>query len=103
MKPCLSSVVCARQHSARRQPRDARGDPLALRFAFAQPHAGKWRVGEHAVRNQPIARAALPSRQIVPDNLKVVDGYVRELWAAGAFPMAQTSDAVVSSRSLTRM
>ena len=47
---------------------------------------GEWRVREHAVRNQPIARAALPSGQIVPDDPKVVDGYVRELRAAGAFP-----------------
>src|SRR6476660_7351952 len=47
---------------------------------------GEWRVREQAVWNQPIARAALPPGQIVPDNSKVVDGYVRELWTAGAFP-----------------
>ena len=57
-----------------------------MRFAFAQTHAGKGRVREHAVWNQPIARAALPSGQIVPNDPKVVDGYVRELWATGAFP-----------------
>jgi len=70
------------QHSAHREPRDTRGDALALRFAFGQPHAGKLRVREHAVWNQPIARAALPSGQIVPNDPKVVDGYVRELWAS---------------------
>jgi hypothetical protein len=74
------------QHSARRQPRDAHGDALALRFAFAQSHVGKWRVREHAVWNQPIACAALPSGQIVPNDPKVVLGYVRELWATGALP-----------------
>jgi len=34
---------------------------------------------------------------------KIIDGDVRKLWAAGAFPYRQTSDAVVSNRSLTRM
>jgi hypothetical protein len=77
--------LCA-QHRAHRQPRDAHGDALASRIAFAQSHVGKWRVCEQAVWNQPIARAALPSIQIVPDDSKVVDGYVRELGATGRFP-----------------
>src|SRR5262249_41997700 len=46
---------------------------------------GEWRVCEHAVRNQPIARAAIAAGEIVPDDAKVILGYVRELWAAGAF------------------
>src|SRR4029077_4480703 len=59
---------------------------LVSRFAFGQSHAGEWRVREHAVWNQPIARAALGARQIVLDDPKVVVGYVRELWATGTFP-----------------
>jgi len=43
------------------------------------------RVCEHAVRNQPIARAAVAAGEIVPDDAKVILGCVRELWAAGAF------------------
>src|SRR4029077_4162797 len=73
-------------NSAHRQPRDARGDALALRFALAQSDASEWRLREHAVRNQPITRAALRTGQIVPDDAKIVDGYMRKLRAAGAFP-----------------
>src|SRR5262245_42310958 len=83
----LCFVCCLRpQYSARRKPRYARRDALALRFAFAQAHASEWRLREHAVWNQPIARGALPSGQIVPDDPKVVDGYVREVRGTGAFP-----------------
>src|ERR1700730_8656727 len=82
---CLIRRLCP-QHSAHRQPRDAHADALALRFAFAESHMGEWRVREQAVWNLPVARAALPSGQIVPDNSEVVDGYVRELWATGTFP-----------------
>jgi len=39
---------------------------------------GERRVREQAVWNQPIARGALSSGQIVPDDSKVVDGRVRE-------------------------
>jgi hypothetical protein len=81
---CFVRRLCP-QHSAHRQLRDAHGDALVLRFAFAQSHVGEWRVREQAVWNLPIARAALPSGQIVPDDSKVVDRYVRELWATGAF------------------
>jgi hypothetical protein len=59
---------------------------LMLCFAFAQSDTGEWRVSEHAVRNQTITRAAVPSGQIGLDDPKVVDGDVRELRAAGAFP-----------------
>ena len=74
------------QHRAHRQPRDARGDAVALRIAFAQSDPGEGRVGEHAIGNQPIARAACRAGQIVPDDPEVVDGCVRELGAPGAFP-----------------
>ena len=58
----------------------------AFRLAFAQPYMGKRGVSEHAIWNQPIARAAISSCQIVTYDTKIVFGYVRELWAAGAFP-----------------
>src|SRR5712692_7949677 len=74
------------QHCAHRQSRDAHGDPLASRVAFAQSHVGEGRVREHAVWNQAVARAALASGQIVPNDPKVVAGYMRELRATGAFP-----------------
>ena len=59
---------------------------MALHIAFAQPHTGEWRVREHAVGNQPVARGSLRSGQIISNDPEVVEGYVRELWAAGAFP-----------------
>ena len=82
----LCFVRCFRsQHSPHRQSRDARGDTLLLRFAFTESHVGERRVREQAVWNQPIARGALSSGQIVPDDSKVVDGRVREVRATGAF------------------
>src|SRR5262249_34275023 len=74
------------QHLARPQPRDAGEDTLTFRVTFAQSHVGEWRIGEHAIWNQPIARAAVPTGQIVPDDLKVVAGDMRELRATGTFP-----------------
>src|SRR5262245_61361045 len=73
-------------HRAYRQLRDAYFDALAFRFGFAQPHARKRRVRKHAVRNQPIARAAVFAREIVLNDPEIVGGYVGELWAPGAFP-----------------
>src|SRR5262245_23672471 len=46
---------------------------------------GKQGIGEHAVCNQPASCAAILSCQIVTNDAKIVFGYVRELWAAGAF------------------
>ena len=43
------------------------------------------RIGEHAIGNEPVARAALPAGQIVANDAKVVFGYVGEQRAAGAF------------------
>src|SRR5262245_13854848 len=74
------------QDSARRQSRHPHGDALAPRVAFGQSDAGEWRLREHAVRNQPIPRAALRPGQIVPDDPKVVARYVRELGTPSAFP-----------------
>ena len=59
---------------------------MALRFAFAQSHVGEGRIGEHTVWHQPIARAAVRSRQIIPDDQKIVVGYMGKLRASGAFP-----------------
>ncbi len=74
------------KHRVHRQPSDPCDDASAFRFAFAQPDMGKRGVSEHAIWNQPIARAAISSCQIVTYDTKIVFGYVRELWAAGAFP-----------------
>jgi len=43
-------------------------------FVFTQTHSGKWWICEHAVGNQPIARAALPSGEIILNDVKVIDG-----------------------------
>jgi hypothetical protein len=59
---------------------------LAFRFAFTQPYMGQRGISEHAVWNQPTMRAAVSSCKIVTDDPKIVFGYVRELWTAGAFP-----------------
>jgi hypothetical protein len=69
-----------------RQPRNAGEDTLAFRFTFAEPDASERGIGEHAIRNQPIAGAAISSCQIVTYDSKIVFGYVRELWTASAFP-----------------
>src|ERR1700744_4929716 len=45
----------------------------------------KRRIGEHAIGNEPVARAALPPVEIVANDAKVVFGYVSEHRAAGAF------------------
>src|SRR5947207_6941291 len=79
------SRMCS-QHHADWQPSDARGDALSFCVPLAQSHACQRGIREHAEWNQPTARAALASSQIVPDDLKVIDGYVRELRASGAFP-----------------
>jgi hypothetical protein len=45
---------------------------------------GERGISEHAVWNQPIMCGPISSRQIITDDPKIVFGYVRELWAAGA-------------------
>src|SRR5262249_27281716 len=72
------------QYSAHRQLRDPHCDAVALRIPFAHSHMRERRVGEHAIGYEPIARAAVSSAEIVPDDAKVIAGDVRELWAAGA-------------------
>jgi hypothetical protein len=74
------------EHRVHRQPSDSCDDASAFGFAFAQPYMRKRRVSEHAIWNQPIARAAISSCQIVTNDTKIIFGYMRELWAAGAFP-----------------
>ena len=86
IKPCVSSVVAVRRTPLIGSRAMRTRDTLLLRFAFAQSDVSEWRLGEHAVGNQPIARAAVATGQIVPDDPKVVDRDVRKLRAAGAFP-----------------
>ena len=85
IKPSLLAGRLRPQHGARRQSGDPRDDALTLRFAFAQSDVRERRIGKHAVRDQPIARASPPSGQIVANDAKVVFGYVGEQRAAGAF------------------
>jgi hypothetical protein len=66
------------------QPCDACNDPSEFRFAFTQSYMGERGISEHAVWNQPIMCGPISSRQIITDDPKIVFGYVRELWAAGA-------------------
>src|SRR4029077_7693871 len=61
-------------------------DTFAFRFAFTKPYAGERGIGEHAIWNQPIAGTAISSCEIVTNDSKIVFGYMRELWTAGAFP-----------------
>jgi hypothetical protein len=58
---------------------------LAFRVAFAKSYASERGISEHAIWNQPIVGAAISSCQIVTYDSKIVFGYVRELWTAGAF------------------
>ena len=74
------------EHRVHWQPCDPCEHTSAFRFALAQSYMGKQRISEHAIRNQSFARAAVAPRQIVTNDPKIVLGYVRELWAAGAFP-----------------
>src|SRR5215470_8141385 len=73
------------KHRVHGQLRDAYADSLAFRFGFTQPYVGKQGIREHAICNQPIARAPILSRQIVTNDAKIVFGYVCELWATSAF------------------
>src|SRR5262245_9456389 len=53
--------------------------------ALAQSNVGQWRIREQAVRDQPIARAAVAAGKIVFDDPEVVDRGVCEVWGPGAF------------------
>src|SRR5262249_14725297 len=57
----------------------------ALGFALAEADAGKRRVGEHAVGDQPVARAAITAREVVAEDPEVVDRHMGGMRAAGAF------------------
>jgi len=69
---CFARRLCA-QHRAHRQPRDAHGDALALRIAFAQSHVGKWSVNRQygtsrsRVLRFPPARLSLMIRKSSTD------------------------------------
>ena len=68
MKPLIGRL--RPEHRVHRQPGDPCDDASAFGFAFAQPYMGKRRVSEHAIWNQPIARAAISSCQIVTNDTK---------------------------------
>src|SRR2546430_15041892 len=65
--------------------RSACGCALAAGVDLAKSDVRKRRAREETVRDEPIARAARSTGEIVPDDLKVVDGYVREVGAPGTF------------------
>ncbi len=73
------------EHGVHRQLREADHHALAFGVAFAQPDPGERGIGEHGIRNQPIARGAISACEIVTNDPKIVFGYVRELRAASAF------------------
>src|SRR5580698_6317618 len=75
-----------RKHGVHRQLCDANVEALTRRLAFAQPDARERRVGEQAIWNKAIARAAIPAGEIVTYDPEIVFGYMRELRASGAFP-----------------
>ena len=83
MMPCFSPVAApaAPCSSGAWRPRRFLDLPLRLRSSDVRER----RIGEHAVRNQPIPSASPPSSQIVASYAKVVFGYVGEHRAAGAF------------------
>src|SRR5262245_59009032 len=49
------------QHITHRKLRDAHNAALPLRVPLTQPDTGKWRVREHAIGYQSVARAAVPA------------------------------------------
>src|SRR5262245_25548463 len=73
------------QYTAHWKRRHAHDDVLPLRITLAQPDAGKRRVRKHAVGHQSVARAAVPARQIVPDDAIVIYRNMRELRASRTF------------------
>src|SRR5438105_66360 len=44
---------------------DSDGDPATLRLRFSEPDPPQLGIGEHAIRNEPIASRPWASRQIV--------------------------------------
>ena len=97
----LSPVACARS-TALIGSVATRGDALTFRFAFAQSDMGERRVGEHAVGNQPIARAPPPPARLSRTMRKSSSDMWVNIGLPAHSPKAQTSGALVSSRSLTR-
>src|SRR6266403_4194069 len=89
MKPRVSGYCPRSQHGGDWQLRHANGDALALGFAFAQANARERRVGEHAVRDEPITLGASPAAQIGRDDTEIVERDVGELWAAGGLANRQ--------------
>ena len=86
MKPSVSPVASVRSTALIGNLATRTATPWRCASPSLSP---TWASGGSVNRQygtEPIARAALPSSQIVPDDSKVVDGYVRELGATGGFP-----------------
>src|SRR5207302_10955830 len=61
------------------------GDPAALRLRFPEPDPPQLAIGEHAIRNEPIASRPWAPRQMVAHHAEVVIGDMGELRAPRTF------------------
>ena len=84
MNPCFSSVASVRSTALIGSFATRTAIPRALPRSRSV-HARQRRVGKHAIGNQPIERAAAAAGEVVANDPKIVDRYVRELRTAGAF------------------
>jgi hypothetical protein len=85
MKPCVSVRCLGPQDRTHGKLRDTHWYAVAPRLAFAHSNVGERKIGEHVVCDEPIARAALSSSQIVPHNSEIIGGDMRKLRATAAF------------------
>jgi hypothetical protein len=95
----------ARQHSHLYHGHDCdtRFDTLTSRLAFAQPHPCKLGIRKHAVGNQPASGRPVSPGQIVQEIRKSSKDTWVNCGPPAHSPIAQTSGALVSRRSLTLM
>ena len=84
MKPLVSPIVRVRNTALIGSFAIRTAMPWRCASPFVQPDPSERRVREHAVGNQPVARTAAHSGQIVPNDPEIVERHVRELRAAGA-------------------
>ena len=84
MNPCFSSVASVRSTALIGSRATRTAIPWRSRLALAQSDARQWRVGEHAIRNQPITRAAVAAGEVVANDPEIIHRRMRELRTAGA-------------------
>ena len=59
-------------------------DAFCAGLRLVQANARQFRIDENAVGNQPVLGAATASVQVLANDVKIVLGYVSEVWAARA-------------------